>query len=919
MTRKRKITASVENAAVNVYSKIKSNPVKVSFGYDEDSIIDAIMNMNRDELEKLYLSVMRKYYKMFASDYKGYTAQHLLRDIEKHIDRHSERDILDTLVYLVSEGAIVPTKKASKGAVSSSRKIRCASDLTDKQAQDLITLSEFAADIIKETERDYGKKMSQDGWAQVMNHTEDLIRDPSQIEKTVGKGIESMKMHLESVIYDIYEDDTGITGIYESTKINRRKVVCNMKKRFSVKASTAAKKRNRVCASTEYPYLYVLKHGYGPGTLPKNVEVGRVEDYKGYTLVWLNRFLTTSELNEYDIPSESQLERYLGDDLERFMPMPKTKRYTDNFISMSAKMRNRVCASKRMRKSIKASADDTISIAYKGNTIYTGDPYDMYGALYRVLFRDSDAKTACVEYLNSLGNSGLVDINDSPSEIASLLVKEINYQIDDGIDVYENIGDFEIFTGEPVTSAKSIKCAESFILRDMDLEGTDDVEALRLFIRNDGDLYRTIADPTIQNLAKKMAKGTYRDDLAVKAWQYLADAGVKKYDKEVVGGFGSLKLIPKSVRTELAEALMRDYTEHVKFEADRIRKARGIESSTSIKCAEDYTTLRDRDITYADDVTELVLYITNDSDLYHHKALPIIENLKRKVKRGSYNDDLAVKAWMYLADDGVRKYDREFGSGRGSLTLLNKPTREAIARELRDHYKEQVFADIEAAEDIYCAQDVSKDDVRELVLFITNEQSLYNQAKSIIDNMKRKIKSGKYDEDKAVDAWMYLADAGTKLYDKRYGSGKGSLTLLNKATRRAVAEELKDYFDEEVFEDVDASTDIYCSDNSDLTVNLDALELGEPYYEHRDDDPDTPDQWVLVIGKNPEEGKNYKLWYYMDSTDADLSELDLNNPDHIDLDEMSTMEDYDEIQLSQDIKCSTVLDKHGKSVDLVTI
>lgn len=777
MTRKRKITASVESSAY-IYAEIKSNPVKVSFGYDEDSIIEEIMTMDRDALEKLYLSVVRKYYKTFANEYKGYTAQHLQRDVEKHIDRHSERDILDTLVYLVSEGAIVPTKKASRNAVSSSRKIRCASDLTDKQAQALIQLSEFAANVIKRTERDYGKKLSQSGWSRVMNYTEDLIKNPLTYRgKVTTPDIPAIKMQIESFIYLTYEEDTGISGIYESTKINQRKVECNMKKRFSVRASTAAKRRNRVCASDgEYPYLYVLKHGYGPGTLPKNVEVGRVEDYKGYTLVWLNRFLTTSELRDYDIPAETQLERYLGDDLERFMPMPKTKRYTGNFISMSAKMRNRVSASKRMIQSIKC-ADET-------------------------------------------------------------------YWSDGKWSIYKDGSEIVISNG-------------------------------------------------------------YFTDYA----EFTDDGDVR------VAGYTPEMRVPKSVERKLQSLVRSGKIKRPAKWYDDVYSA----SSKSIECADNFDTLRDRDITSADDVTELVLYITNDSDLYHNRALPIIENLKRKAKRGNYDDELAVKAWMYLADDGVRKYDREFGSGKGSLTLLNKPTREAIARELRDHYKEQVFEGIEAAEDIYCTQDVSKDDVRELVLFITNEQSLYNQAKSIIDNMKRKIRSGKYDEARAVDAWMYLADAGTKLYDKRYGSGKGSLTFLNKSTRRAVAEELKDYFNEEVFEDVDAATDIYCSDNSDLTVNLDALELGEPYYEYREDDPDTPDQWVLVIGKNPEEQKNYKLWYYMDSTDADLSELDLNNPDHIDLDEMSTMDDYDEIQLSQDIKCSTVTDKHGKSVSLITM
>ena len=101
------------------------------------------------------------------------------------------------------------------------------------------------------------------------------------------------------------------------------------------------------------------------------------------------------------------------------------------------------------------------------------------------------------------------------------------------------------------------------------------------------------------------------------------------------------------------------------------------------------TYLRDHDITSTDDVNELVLYITNDGDLYRRRTLPIISNLAKKMKHGAYDPELAVKAWQYLADDGVRKYDKEFGSGQGKL-FLNKTTRTEIAKELRDHYEEQV-------------------------------------------------------------------------------------------------------------------------------------------------------------------------------------------------------------------------------------
>ena len=134
---------------------------------------------------------------------------------------------------------------------------------------------------------------------------------------------------------------------------------------------------------------------------------------------------------------------------------------------------------------------------------------------------------------------------------------------------------------------------------------------------------------------------------------------------------------------------------------------------TSVKSAS--TVLRDQDITSTDDVDELVLYITNDGDLYRSRALPIISNLARKLKRGSYDKDLAIKAWQYLADDGVRKYDREFVSGQGKL-FLDKATRTAIAKELRDYYEEQVEdeADVKACSDVTASDVTASDDVATL-------------------------------------------------------------------------------------------------------------------------------------------------------------------------------------------------------------
>jgi hypothetical protein len=54
-------------------------------------------------------------------------------------------------------------------------------------------------------------------------------------------------------------------------------------------------------------YKYYLKHGVGPGTLPRDVKVLDQKDLPNYmTIVWLDRPLSSEELDYYDVPSETR-------------------------------------------------------------------------------------------------------------------------------------------------------------------------------------------------------------------------------------------------------------------------------------------------------------------------------------------------------------------------------------------------------------------------------------------------------------------------------------------------------------------------------------------------------------------------------------------------------------------------------------
>ena len=95
-------------------------------------------------------------------------------------------------------------------------------------------------------------------------------------------------------------------------------------------------------------------------------------------------------------------------------------------------------------------------------------------------------------------------------------------------------------------------------------------------------------------------------------------------------------------------------------------------------------------------------------------------------------------------------------------------------------------------------------EAEELALYIENTSELYHGiTHSVIENLKKKARKGVYDKERAVDAWMYVADAGAKMYDKEFGSGRGSLTMFSKSDRRKAAEKLARYYEENVLEGLD--------------------------------------------------------------------------------------------------------------------
>jgi hypothetical protein len=109
---------------------------------------------------------------------------------------------------------------------------------------------------------------------------------------------------------------------------------------------------------------------------------------------------------------------------------------------------------------------------------------------------------------------------------------------------------------------------------------TNDTDAheLALFATNDGDLYRARIQPIIQNLARKVAAGTYDADKAPAIWRYAADDAAQRYTRAhgTPGPHGAYGSFDTATRKACAAMLADSYAESVADAAQAITAARKV-------------------------------------------------------------------------------------------------------------------------------------------------------------------------------------------------------------------------------------------------------------------------------------------------------------------------------------------------------
>lgn len=181
------------------------------------------------------------------------------------------------------------------------------------------TFETIYGDVIKTTspvDQEYG-----------INKNADYISGLN-VGDTVGlRWIKSHNSNKSAKIKDITKDyieldiwDEQIESLLKKQRFSTKNIeICSREIRFSSLECVEGKeyttlmfveieKQMNESSETESKWVYVSKHGLGPGTVPKDIEISNVynEPNSMNTVFCSNRKLTQEELNKYEL-------KYIGD------------------------------------------------------------------------------------------------------------------------------------------------------------------------------------------------------------------------------------------------------------------------------------------------------------------------------------------------------------------------------------------------------------------------------------------------------------------------------------------------------------------------------------------------------------------------------------------------------------------------------
>ena len=86
---------------------------------------------------------------------------------------------------------------------------------------------------------------------------------------------------------------------------------------------------------------------------------------------------------------------------------------------------------------------------------------------------------------------------------------------------------------------------------------------------------------------------------------------------------------------------------------------------------------------------ELSIYLQCSAEIHRQRIVPMIANVQRRMKAGTYDHSLAPKLWIVAVKDAVKGYKREHGSLTCDLGFT-PDTQRKLANDLANEYKDAI-------------------------------------------------------------------------------------------------------------------------------------------------------------------------------------------------------------------------------------
>lgn len=236
---------------------------------------------------------------------------------------------------------------------------------------------------------------------------------------------------------------------------------------------------------------------------------------------------------------------------------------------------------------------------------------------------------------------------------------------------------------------------------------------LKSKIKEESDLQEKTLTPAESKKKEEIVKSMKKDKKGLKArygkrWKEVAYATATKSAKRVAEDIEQIDELSKDTLTSYvgkasksadksyalagsaaSRGKSRDTKQFMKHAEKFGKRKSGIDlakkkiSNEDVNLHEEYA-----DMSHA--AKELVLHADNHAHLYHSSHTPIMNNLKKKMKNGTYDSGKAKKLWAYHADRAAQSYAKEHGDGRPWHKMFSTSDRKQAASHWEDMHKHEL-------------------------------------------------------------------------------------------------------------------------------------------------------------------------------------------------------------------------------------